>query len=64
MAGSARKIFIYFDMALMLWPFRSSSARPVKFFEDRTENYLHTTHGRDHHTDIEIGATKTARSPR
>ena len=31
--------------------------RPVKFFEDRTENYLHTTHGRDHYTDIEIGAT-------
>jgi carbon-monoxide dehydrogenase large subunit len=32
--------------------------RPVKFFEDRTENYLHTTHGRDHHTDIEVGATE------
>ena len=32
--------------------------RPVKFFEDRSENYLTTTHGRDHITDVEVGATK------
>ena len=55
--GFGSKIFVYFDMPLMLW-LSKQLGRPVKFFEDRTENYLHTTHGRDHHTDIEIGATK------
>jgi carbon-monoxide dehydrogenase large subunit len=55
--GFGSKIFMYFDMPLMLW-LSKQLGRPVKFFEDRTENYLHTTHGRDHHTDIEIGATK------
>src|SRR5215217_7718389 len=44
-------------MPLVLW-LSKQVGRPVKFFEDRTENYLHTTHGRDHHTDIEIGATQ------
>nr|MBA3450036.1 xanthine dehydrogenase family protein molybdopterin-binding subunit [Chloroflexia bacterium] len=55
--GFGSKIFVYFDMPLVLW-LSKALGRPVKFFEDRTENYLHTTHGRDHHTDIEIGATK------
>lgn len=55
--GFGSKIFVYFDMPLVLW-LSKQLGRPVKFFEDRTENYLHTTHGRDHHTDIEIGATK------
>ena len=54
--GFGSKIFIYFDMPLVLW-LSKQLGRPVKYFEDRTENYLHTTHGRDHHTDIEIGAT-------
>ena len=55
--GFGSKIFVYFDMPLVLW-LSKQLGRPVKFFEDRTENYLHTTHGRDHHTDLEIGATK------
>src|SRR5918998_223868 len=55
--GFGSKIFVYFDMPLVLW-LSKQLGRPVKYFEDRTENYLHTTHGRDHHTDIEIGATK------
>ncbi len=55
--GFGSKIFLYFDMPLVLW-LSKKLGRPVKFFEDRTENYLHTTHGRDHHTDIEIGASK------
>ena len=55
--GFGSKIFVYFDMPLVLW-LSKQLGRPVKFFEDRSENYLHTTHGRDHHTDIEIGATK------
>ena len=54
--GFGSKIFLYFDMPLVLW-LSKQLGRPVKFFEDRTENYLQTTHGRDHHTDIEIGAT-------
>lgn len=55
--GFGSKIFMYFDMPLVLW-LSKQTGRPVKFFEDRTENYLHTTHGRDHHTDVEVGATK------
>src|SRR3954468_448528 len=55
--GFGSKNFVYFYMPLMLW-LSKQLGRPVKFFEDRTENYLHTTHGRDHHTDIEVGATK------
>jgi carbon-monoxide dehydrogenase large subunit len=54
--GFGSKIFLYFDLPLVLW-LSKKLGRPVKYFEDRTENYLHTTHGRDHHTDIEIGAT-------
>ena len=54
--GFGSKIFVYFDMALTLW-LAKRLGRPVKFFEDRSENYLHTTHGRDHITDVEIGAT-------
>src|SRR5687768_14460335 len=55
--GFGSKIFLYFDMPLVLW-LAKKLGRPVKFFEDRSENYLHTTHGRDHITDIEAGATK------
>jgi carbon-monoxide dehydrogenase large subunit len=55
--GFGSKIFVYFDMPLVLW-LSKQLGRPVKFFEDRTENYLHTTHGRDHHTDLEIGAAR------
>jgi carbon-monoxide dehydrogenase large subunit len=54
--GFGSKIFVYFDMPLVLW-LSKQLGRPVKYFEDRTENYLHTTHGRDHQTDIEAGAT-------
>ncbi len=54
--GFGCKIFVYFDMPLTLW-LSKKLGRPVKFFEDRSENYLHTTHGRDHITDVEIGAS-------
>ncbi|MBA3415281.1 MAG: xanthine dehydrogenase family protein molybdopterin-binding subunit, partial [Chloroflexia bacterium] len=54
--GFGCKIFLYFDMPLVLW-LSKAVGRPVKFFEDRSENYLHTTHGRDHITDVEVGAT-------
>ncbi|MFT4037811.1 MAG: xanthine dehydrogenase family protein molybdopterin-binding subunit [Thermomicrobiales bacterium] len=55
--GFGSKIFMYFDYPLVLW-LSKQVGRPVKYMEDRTENYLHTTHGRDHLSDIEIGATK------
>lgn len=58
--GFGCKIFCYFDMALMLW-LSKKLGRPVKFVEDRSENYLHTTHGRDHITDLEIGASRDGR---
>jgi aerobic carbon-monoxide dehydrogenase large subunit len=55
--GFGAKIFLYYDMAMVLW-LAKKIGRPVKFYEDRSENYLSTTHGRDHQTDIEVGATK------
>ncbi len=54
--GFGSKIFVYFDMPLTLW-LAKKLGRPVKFFEDRSENFLSTTHGRDHTSDIEIGAS-------
>jgi aerobic carbon-monoxide dehydrogenase large subunit len=35
--------------------------RPVKWTETRSENYLSTTHGRDHVQDVELAATKDGR---
>ncbi len=55
--GFGSKIFIYYDMALVMALSKKLGGRPVKFFEDRSENYLTTTHGRDHITDVEVGAT-------
>jgi aerobic carbon-monoxide dehydrogenase large subunit len=35
--------------------------RPVRWTETRSENYLSTTHGRDHVQDVELAATKDGR---
>ena len=35
--------------------------RPVKWIETRSENYLSTTHGRDHVQEVELAATKDGR---
>jgi aerobic carbon-monoxide dehydrogenase large subunit len=51
------KIFMYPDYPLVLW-LSKKTGRPVKYVEDRSENYKQTNHGRDHVTDVEIGATK------
>ncbi|MGH2533740.1 MAG: xanthine dehydrogenase family protein molybdopterin-binding subunit [Thermomicrobiales bacterium] len=56
--GFGSKIFIYFDMPLVLALSKKLGGRPVKFVEDRSENYQSTTHGRDHITDVEVGAKK------
>jgi carbon-monoxide dehydrogenase large subunit len=36
-------------------------ARPVKWTETRSENYIATTHGRDHVQDVEMAGTKDGR---
>jgi aerobic carbon-monoxide dehydrogenase large subunit len=55
--GFGQKIFCYNDMAFTMWVSRKIN-RPVKFVEDRAENYQYSTHGRDHITDAEICGTK------
>lgn len=56
--GFGSKIDCYYDYPLSMAISKKLGGRPVKFFEDRSENYLTTTHGRDHITDIEIGCAK------
>ncbi len=55
--GFGQKIFCYADMAFTMWAARKLG-RPIKFVEDRSENYKSATHGRDHITDVEIAGTK------
>lgn len=55
--GFGQKIFTYPDMAFTLWATRKIG-RPVKYVEDRSENYKTSTHGRDHITDAEIAGTR------
>lgn len=55
--GFGQKIFCYPDYAMVLWLARKTG-RPVKYIEDRSENYKVSTHGRDHVTDVEIAGTK------
>ncbi len=58
--GFGSKIFCYADMALVAFASRQLG-RPVKYVEDRTENYQWTTHGRDHVTYAEIAGTRDGR---
>jgi carbon-monoxide dehydrogenase large subunit len=51
--GFGQKIFCYNDNAFTMWIARKLG-RPVKFVEDRSENYKYSTHGRDHITEAEI----------
>ncbi|MFO7166491.1 MAG: molybdopterin-dependent oxidoreductase, partial [Chloroflexota bacterium] len=55
--GFGQKIFCYNDMAFTLWAARKLG-RPVKFVEDRSENYKYSTHGRDHITEVELAGTR------
>jgi aerobic carbon-monoxide dehydrogenase large subunit len=55
--GFGQKIFCYNDMVFTMWAARKLG-RPVKFIEDRTENYKYSTHGRDHVTDVELCGTR------
>ncbi len=55
--GFGAKIFLYPEYCLMAAIARKTG-RPVKWMETRSENYIATTHGRDHITDVEIGAKR------
>ncbi len=55
--GFGSKIFLYPEYCLMTALSRKVG-RPVKWMETRHENYVATTHGRDHVTDIEVGANR------
>ena len=55
--GFGQKIFTYPDMVFTLWAARKLG-RPVKYVEDRSENYKTSTHGRDHISDAELAGTR------
>lgn len=55
--GFGSKIFLYPEYGLVAALARKL-ARPVKWTETRRENYVATTHGRDHVTYLEIGARR------
>ena len=55
--GFGTKIFLYPEYCLMA-ALAKKIGRPVKWAETRRENYIATTHGRDHVTDIEVGAKR------
>jgi carbon-monoxide dehydrogenase large subunit len=56
--GFGSKIFLYPEYPLVLLLSKKLGGRPVKWMESRSENYVATTHGRDHITEIEVGANK------
>src|SRR5918912_1400978 len=49
------KIFLYPEYVLMA-ALAEKVGRPVKWVETRSENYVATTHGRDHVTRLRVGA--------
>jgi carbon-monoxide dehydrogenase large subunit len=55
--GFGSKIFLYPEYCLVA-ALAQKLGRPVKWMETRSENYIATTHGRDHITDIEVGARR------
>lgn len=55
--GFGSKIFLYPEYCLAA-ALAKKLGRPVKWMETRKENYVATTHGRDHITDLEVGATR------
>lgn len=55
--GFGSKIPVYADEALVAFA-AMDLKRPVKWTEDRTENYVATIHGRDHITYAELCGTK------
>jgi aerobic carbon-monoxide dehydrogenase large subunit len=55
--GFGTKIFLYHEYVLVA-ALAQKIGRPVKWVESRRENYVATTHGRDHVTYLEVGAKR------
>ncbi|HLF24709.1 MAG TPA: molybdopterin cofactor-binding domain-containing protein [Anaerolineae bacterium] len=55
--GFGSKIFLYPEYCLVA-ALAKRLGQPVKWMETRRENYIATTHGRDHITDLEVGAKR------
>jgi carbon-monoxide dehydrogenase large subunit len=55
--GFGTKIFLYPEY-VMVAALAEKVGRPIKWVETRRENYTATTHGRDHISYLEAGATK------
>ena len=55
--GFGTKIFLYHEYVLVA-ALAEKLGRPVKWVESRRENYVATTHGRDHVTYLEVGAKR------
>src|ERR671928_773786 len=55
--GFGTKIFLYPEYVLMA-ALAEKVGRPVKWVETRSENYVATTHGRDHVTYLRVGAKR------
>ncbi|MFN8619417.1 MAG: xanthine dehydrogenase family protein molybdopterin-binding subunit [Chloroflexota bacterium] len=52
------KIFLYTEWVLVMLASKKLGGRPVKWVESRRENFVGTTHGRDHVTEIEVAGTR------
>ena len=61
--GFGTKIFLYPEYVLVA-ALAEKLGRPVKWIETRRENYAATTHGRDHITYLEVGATQRRHASR
>jgi aerobic carbon-monoxide dehydrogenase large subunit len=55
--GFGTKIFLYPEYVLVA-ALAEKTGRPVKWIETRSENYVATTHGRDHVTYLKVGAKR------
>ncbi len=55
--GFGCKLYLYAE-EVIVGTIAKQLGRPVKWIEGRTENYVATTHGRDHIADAEICGTK------
>ncbi|MGH2537215.1 MAG: molybdopterin cofactor-binding domain-containing protein [Candidatus Promineifilaceae bacterium] len=51
------KIFLYPEYCLLA-ALSMRLGRPVKWMETRSEDYIATTHGRDHISDVQIGVSR------
>jgi len=56
--GFGAKIFLYPEYCMVAALSQKLGGRPVKWMETRQENYIATTHGRDHITEIQVGAKR------